>query len=398
MTQIFSNLYPRIKPIYPIYRVTPTSFRIGAQVNVTAEFDDEDGQVWELVQLMDGTRSFSDLVLAMQKKFPDLSVEDVEAGIATLDEEGFVENAKLSRYDAQTSDPEIRYIGNVNFFSHYARLTTKRGGIQDQLRRAHVVLLGLGGAGSNILPLLAASGIGTITAVDYDHVELSNLNRQFLYSEQDIGELKTESARRIVNKLNSTVSFSTITRKIESAEDVQPIIQGANLVICAIDEPPFLAQRRVNYACVKENVPCLYGFTQVTHGRLFTVLPGKTGCFDCLHIHYDKGDPVFQKQLQGFFSANFVAPTISFVPQIAKLCAIIADEAVRLLTNYTPPQSVATQLEVDYELNNVQPLTIWPRYEQECPTCGYGQEEHFPGNDAYPGGVTRQGRVSTKMS
>ncbi len=393
--QLTQDTFPRIKPIYPIYRVTPTSFRIGAQINITAEFDDPDGQVWELVQLMDGTRSFPEIVRAMQTKFSDLSVEDVAVGIATLDEEGFVEDAQPSIYDAQSNDPETRYVGNVNYFSYYGRLGEKRGRIQDILRHARVVLLGLGGAGSNILPLLAASGIGTIVAVDYDRVELSNLNRQFLYTEQDIVKLKTDGASRIISQINSTINFSTITQKIEAAEDVQPIIRGADLVICAIDEPPFLAQRRVNYASVKENVPCLYGFTQLTHGRLFTVLPHQTGCFDCLHIHYDQGDPIFQKQLQGFFAANFVAPTISFVPQIAKLCAIIADEAVRLLTKYTAPQTIATQLEVDYELNTVQALTSWPRYEQQCPTCGSGREEDFPGNDAYPGRVTRLAQSSS---
>ncbi len=187
-----------------------------------------------------------------------------------------------------------------------------------------MTLFGLGGGGSAILPLLVALGVGRIVAVDYDRVEESNLNRQFLYHESDVGELKTTVAQRVVKNLNSRIDFSTITRKIHAAEDVYEIVRGSDLAICAIDEPPYLAQRRVNAGCVAADVTCLFAGSQVTRGRLYTVVPGQSGCFDCLNIHYTRTDPQFERQFRGFHEIDFDPPTIAFAPDILRLGSALA--------------------------------------------------------------------------
>ena len=133
---------PRIKPIYPRYRVTGSCFRIGAQLGITAEFDDPDGQVWELAGLLDGTRSVPEIATAMRTRFPGLSVADVEAGILRLDREGFVEDG---RCDGGSPIPP-RHLGNVNYFSHFATLSAHRERPQQRLRAATVVLLGVAAA------------------------------------------------------------------------------------------------------------------------------------------------------------------------------------------------------------------------------------------------------------
>lgn len=374
---------PRIKPIYPRYRVTGSCFRIGAQLGITAEFDDPDGQVWELAGLLDGTRSVPEIATAMRTRFPGLSVADVEAGILRLDREGFVEDGLC---DGGSPIPP-RHLGNVNYFSHFATLSAHRERPQQRLRAATVVLLGLGGAGSNILPILAATGVGRIVAVDYDRVEETNLNRQFLYRESDVGSLKTEVAERVMREMNSSLDFSAITMKIDSIDDANHVVAGADLVICAIDEPPFLAQRRVNHACVAHQVTCVYAVMQVTRGRVFSVLPGESGCFDCLHLHYSKQDPLFVAQFTGFQGLDFDPPTLAYAPDIACLSGLIVTEAVRLIAGHAPAQSVATQLEVDFETGAATPLLRWPRFPFECPTCGAGREEDWSIFAAYERGT-----------
>jgi molybdopterin/thiamine biosynthesis adenylyltransferase len=368
---------PRIKRIYPVYRLTDSSFRIGAQFGITAEFDDPEGQVWALVHLLDGARPLAAIVDEMQRRFPHLSATDVEHGILALDDEGFIEDARPTRYEKSGADGLERYVGNVNYFSHFARLGDNRAHAQDRLRASKVVLLGLGGGGSSILAMLAAAGVGRIVGVDYDRVEASNLNRQFLYRESDIGSLKTDAARRTIGAMNSTVDFSTVTLKVESPEDVRPIVRGADLVICAIDEPPFVAQRRVNAACVAEGVTCLYGMSQVTSGRMCTVVPSRSGCFDCLAVYYTKEDPSFVDQFRGFSVAHFDPPPIAFGPEIVRLAGMIASEATRLLADCPPPQSIGQQVEFDFVSGGTSVLTSWPRYPDECPTCGRGSESDF---------------------
>lgn len=163
--------HPRIKPIHPVYRLDRRVFRIGAQLGITAEFDDPDGHLWELVSVLDG-RPMPQAIKAVRTKFPELTSEDIIAGIQLLDDEGFLEESRSpgSRFEATS-----RYSPNVNYFSKFSGLKQDRFAPQRVLRQAKILLLGLGGAGSNILALLVGLGPERITIVDYDEVEDANL-------------------------------------------------------------------------------------------------------------------------------------------------------------------------------------------------------------------------------
>ena len=378
------QMFPRVKPIYPVYRLDEETFRIGAQLGITAEFEDSNGQLWTLVHLLDGSRNLQQVCEEMRSQYPDLSDHDIKDGISTLDQEGFIENASVHS-DTESAQVNERYVGNVNYFSHYAGLSDNREDYQRVLEGSKVALFGLGGAGSNILAVLAATGIGQIVAVDYDRVERTNLNRQYLYREADIGSLKTEAASEIMATINSDLAFSTVTQKITSASEAFEIIQGMDLVICAIDEPPFLAQRIVNRASVRAGVPCVFAAMQVTRARVFSVVPKESGCFDCLNIHYALNDPQFTQQFQGFHQTNFDPPTIAFAPNIIQLCGAVAAEAV--LTGYQSPITAGTQFELDFEAGTGHPLLSWPRYPEKCPTCGTGKEEDWVVFSYYPGSL-----------
>ena len=65
--------YPRIKPIYPLYQLNKERFRVGAQLGITIEFDDDEGQFWTLSNLLDGVRSFDEVVTEMKRKYPELN-------------------------------------------------------------------------------------------------------------------------------------------------------------------------------------------------------------------------------------------------------------------------------------------------------------------------------------
>lgn len=361
----------RVKEMYPIYRVDDRRFRIGAQLGVTAEFDDPDGQVWSLVQLLNG-RPTSDVVNQMREMYPSLSEQDVLEGIATLDDEQFLEAAEPDGQSDEHVEP--RYLPNVRYFSRFYGLTGNRYHPHDRLRAATVLLLGLGGAGSNFLTLLAGVGVGRVVVADYDVVEEGNLGRQFLYRESDVGSAKAEAAKDALGEMNPQCSVVPHVVKVETIEDVLPLLDGVDLCICAIDEPPFVAQRLVNSACVKTRVPCVYGLSQVSRGRVFTVRPFESGCFDCLNINYSMHDPVFVQQFRGFMSSGFDPPAVAYGPGLFQLAGLVVDEAVRLITGYAEPRSVGVQLEVDYEAGTSFKLTDWQRRPGECPTCGSGSE------------------------
>lgn len=376
-------LHPRIKTIHPVYKLHDGLFRIGAQRGLTRQYRDPENQLWELIQLMDGLRSVEQIAEEMSAKYPGLTPEDIRNGINRLDADGFLEHAQHSKYDDRES-PLHRYSANVNYFSHYARLDTSRETIQDKLLNSKVALLGLGGGGSAIFQLLIGLGIDQITAVDYDVVERSNLNRQFLYRNRDIGKLKTQVAMEFAREINPAGRYRLVDQKIDSYTDLLPIIEGNDLVISTIDEPQFLAFRRVNKACVVAGIPCVFGGVQTTKGRLFSVSPGQSGCLDCLHVHYEKHDPLYPEQLKGFHDSGFKPPSLAFGPNIYAICARIAEEAVRVLTGYLPPVSFAHQQEIDFETGTWSELNSWPRYS-DCPTCGTGETINWPSLSYYRG-------------
>ncbi|WP_454158556.1 ThiF family adenylyltransferase [Microbacterium lacticum] len=362
-----SPSHPRLKPIYPAYRLDDHVFRIGAQLGITAEFDDPEHQLWSLVTALDG-RPLTDVVHAVQREFPELTDQDVLDGISLLDQEGFIEES----FPGAESGIGARYRANVNYFSRFIDMDGDRFAPQRRISASNILLLGLGGGGSNILSLLAGLGPESVTIVDHDVVEEGNLGRQLLYREADVGRSKALAAADAIAQMNSDIRIDARQQRIDSVEDVSALLAGKDLVISAIDEPPFVAQRIVNKAIVEAGIPCVFAASQVSRGRVFTVVPGQTGCFDCLNVHYSQRDPQFVSQFAAFSELGFDPPSIAYGPSIFILTATIVDEAIRVLTGYAPPRSLGTQFEVNFEDGSAFAHPSWPRLPKDCPTCGNG--------------------------
>jgi adenylyltransferase/sulfurtransferase len=145
---------------------------------------------------------------------------------------------------------------------------------QKRLKQSHVVVAGLGGLGCTASLYLTCTGVGHVTLIDCDCVELSNLNRQVLHYEEDIGEGKSFSAARKLAKLNSSIEVTPVFKKI-TERNAREIIRGANLVI---DGTRFI----INKACVAEGIPFIHGGVHGLFGEVTTILPGKTPCLACI--------------------------------------------------------------------------------------------------------------------
>ena len=164
---------------------------------------------------------------------------------------------------------------------------------QKKLKRSHVVVAGLGGLGCSASLYLTCAGIGHVTLIDCDRVELSNLNRQILHYEEDIGEKKPFSAAQKLAELNTSIEVSPVFRKI-TAQNARKIIKGANLVIDGMDN--FKTRFIVNKACVAEEIPFIHGGVHGLFGEVTTILPGRTPCLACIFPEFPRGQlalPVF---------------------------------------------------------------------------------------------------------
>ena len=150
---------------------------------------------------------------------------------------------------------------------------------QRKLKRSHVVVAGLGGLGCASSVFLACGGIGHITLVDGDLVELSNLNRQILHWEGDVGKRKTHSAARKLAELNPSVEVTPIFKRI-TRSNVGGIIEGAHVVIDGMDN--FETRFILNAACVGAGIPFIHAGINGLLGEITTIIPGKTPCFACI--------------------------------------------------------------------------------------------------------------------
>lgn len=150
---------------------------------------------------------------------------------------------------------------------------------QERLKNAKVFVAGAGGLGSAISIYLAAAGIGRIRIVDHEKIELSNLNRQILHCDEDVGREKAASAEEKLKKINPDVSLEAISETIEE-NNVLELVDDFDLIVDAMDN--FHTRYLLNRAAIVKNIPFFHGAINGLYGQATTIIPGKTACLRCI--------------------------------------------------------------------------------------------------------------------
>lgn len=169
--------------------------------------------------------------------------------------------AKENRYLRQTTLPEIGADG------------------QRHLQRSHVLIAGCGALGSNSAEALVRAGVGKVTLVDSDNLELGNLQRQGLLKEDDVGKSKAMAMSQALARVNSKTDLQYEVARI-SAKNVERLLTDVDLVLDGFDNLP--ARYLMNDACVKHGIPWVFAAVAGTFGMVMPILPGKTACLRCL--------------------------------------------------------------------------------------------------------------------
>ena len=170
--------------------------------------------------------------------------------------------SEIERYDRQIMMGEIGQEG------------------QERLKRSRVFIAGAGGLGSPIASYLTAAGIGMIRMIDHDHVALSNLNRQILHWEEDIGRKKVDSAKKKLTNLNSAAEIETIGETI-TEDNVSQLVDGCDVIVDAMDNLP--TRYILNRCAIEKNMPFFHGAVHGFEGRVMTIIPGETACLRCMY-------------------------------------------------------------------------------------------------------------------
>jgi adenylyltransferase/sulfurtransferase len=183
---------------------------------------------------------------------------------------------------------------------------------QEKLKKAKVLVAGAGGLGSPVSTYLAIAGVGKIILADFDSVDPSNLNRQFLHHEKDIGRLKIESAKEKLLSMNPDIEVETIAEMLTES-NLETLVPECDIIVDALDN---LETRHIlNRLAIKRKIPLIHGAVTGYDGQVTTIVPGKTPCFYCIFPRISKKE---------------VFPILGTTPGI--IGSIQANEAIKFLT------------------------------------------------------------------
>lgn len=254
---------PRIKPEHRAYRAMDGHIRIGSVVyGIGSELKDPDGWVWTLVEAMDGTRNTAEIVAEVSRRHPGprIPAPDIVQAMTDLTTAGFVEDAGAAP-PAELSERERERYSRGMTLLRWMDLRPRESAWepQVQLHRARVLLIGVGGTGGAAARDLVASGVGQLHCVDPDVVELSNLNRQTLFREYDLGTPKVDAALTALRALNSQTTVTGERREVRGPADLEALLTGVpdrygrepgyDVLLLAADRPAEI-RRWANRVCL----------------------------------------------------------------------------------------------------------------------------------------------------
>ena len=245
-----------------------------------------------------------------------------------------LKNEDLQRYSRQIMLDEIGFVG------------------LEKLRKAKVCVVGVGGIGNPVVTQLTAMGVGKLKIVDRDIIEISNLHRQHLYTENDIGRVKVEAAKERLEKINSSVEIEALPNSI-SKYTAESIVDGFDVVVDALDSID--ARYALNDACIKLNIPLIYAGALGMLGSICTIIPNKTACLRCIF-------PALAEDDMPTCSTEGVHPSILYL-----VGGIQVSEAVKIIMGEKP--TLENKL-LYVDLNDLSLEKVSVFRQEECPSCG----------------------------
>ena len=241
---------------------------------------------------------------------------------------------ELQRYSRQVMLEEIGFEG------------------MEKVRAAKVCIVGAGGIGNPVVTQLVAIGIGKVRIVDRDVIEVTNLHRQHLYTDDDIGKVKVEAAAERLRKLNPGVEIEPVPTSV-TKYTAESIVNGFDVVIDALDSVD--ARYALNDACIKHNIPFIYAGALGMLGSVTTIIPSKTACLRCIF-------PELNEEEMPACSTEGVHPSILYL-----VGGIQVSEAVKIITGQQP--SLVNKL-MYIDLNELSFEKVQIVRQEECPACG----------------------------
>lgn len=343
----------RIKPIYSPIIIGSTVY-FGIEKNL--EINDVDDEIKAILKKLGKGISKKEL-LNIHKHF---DIEKFNEVVLLLRDNNLIQEDFISDDDEFL----LRYKNNMNYFQNFSDSKLTEFDIQKKLNEKKILFLGVGGS-SLLSSAFVGMGVENLVLLDFDRIELSNLNRQFIFNELQLGKLKVDMAKDYFQKMNSKCNITTINKKIESIEDIDKIIKDVDIVINAIDTPAIESNRWVSYSCYKNKKP----FFQVGSGCRTVFVEKYTfneGCYDCfllnqLDENFDETREIFNL----VYNNDLEIVNTSFAPNILAFSAFLSMEVFKYILN-NDKQDVS--YEIDLDKLSIRRYNMHLK-NKNCPVC-----------------------------
>jgi molybdopterin/thiamine biosynthesis adenylyltransferase len=314
---------PALKPFVNMYRRDDDVFLgLGPEKTVLRK---PTGEMVAFLVACDGSSSLEEL----QSRFPSAGEWARALSAAEVLEDRDV--------DPPLADPRLR--ARMSRQINYLRLHDRPGWSgwegQRRLSSARVVVAGIGAGGTTLCRMLNTVGVGTIEAIDFDAYELDNLATHATIDESDVGRHKVDALRENLLRQNSSLNFVGHHTRIESAQQLAELIDGADFFLGAFDYPRGMAVRWGNWASLATGVPSASIGSTDKGGRAGPiVIPGQTSCHACLGFSEDS----WLKE------ADFQATMGTTVTMLA---SIMVAEVVKVISGSAPSALLGAWLYVN---------------------------------------------------
>lgn len=260
-------------------------------------------------------------------------------------------------------------------FSRQVMLEEIGYGGQLALKNARACVVGAGGLGNPVASRLAAMGVGALRIVDRDVVELSNLHRQTIFDEDDVGAVKVEAAARKLRKMNPDCRIEALAVSVNDHVAAE-VAEGCDVVVDALDSVN--ARYALNRACVGLGIPFVTGAAVGVSGQAFTVVPNESACYHCMF-------PALDEDSMPTCSIEGVHPSI-----LSIVGGVEVAEAAKVIMGRKPSLS---QKILHIDLENMEFSSVRTSRVPECPVCGSGAG----GGGGSPAGARQDGLILEEL-
>lgn len=320
----------------------------------------EDDTILDLVTSLDGKRTIEEIA-----KEHELDIEELTALLQYLRSKGILDNVEpkedFSGYE------KFRRV--IHFLAEYSHSHEHLVSMWNRIRTSSVLIVGLGAVGTWVATNLAQSGVGTLLLMDADEVDVSNLHRQFGYTEADIGRKKADVLEERIHAFSDDIRVIKEYRFLD--DKALHVFDGMklDLIINCADKPTVDdTSLWIGEYAMSKGIPHIVGGGYNLHLSLIgqTVLPGRTACMKCFQKTLEEENTIDPTKVKKLSVKN--RKVGSFGPMCSMIASMVGMEAIKVLSGDIKPSNINRRGEFDIYKMDIKYKTYTRR--DDCEWCG----------------------------